>query len=228
MENIVVGIEGLVGSGKTSICRELLKYIPNSMILHGGNLYRCIVYALMQNKSDIGIDNLKENIQNIDIKALMDKLNVELKIENRESVVYVNNKKVDEEKLQTKEASLAVSIAGLNADSTHMYAFSRDLINMYKKQYNVIVSGRDLMHIYPDLDYHIFITASLEERVRRKMNQYGNNESYDGIMKNIEQRDKLQKEAGYYDLYENTIEVDVTDCKTAEESAKKVLEHIKY
>ena len=43
-DNIVIGIEGLVGSGKTSICRELLKLIPNSIILHGGNLYRGIVY----------------------------------------------------------------------------------------------------------------------------------------------------------------------------------------
>ena len=42
-ENIVIGIEGLVGTGKTSISRELLKYIPNSIILHGGNIYRAIV-----------------------------------------------------------------------------------------------------------------------------------------------------------------------------------------
>ena len=39
MEHIVIGIEGLVGAGKTSICRELLKKIPNSVLLNGGNLY---------------------------------------------------------------------------------------------------------------------------------------------------------------------------------------------
>ena len=71
MKNIVIGIEGLVGSGKTSICRELLNYIPNSMILHGGNLYRGIVYALMSSKKSIDLSNLKANIQNIDIKNLM-------------------------------------------------------------------------------------------------------------------------------------------------------------
>ena len=38
MNNIVIGIEGLVGAGKTSICRELLQKIPNSIVLHGGNL----------------------------------------------------------------------------------------------------------------------------------------------------------------------------------------------
>ncbi len=228
MKNIVIGIEGLVGSGKTSICRELLKYIPNSMILHGGNLYRGIIYALMQNAKEIDINNLKENIQNIDIKELMDKLKVKFQLENRESVIYVNSKKIDEEKLQSKEASLAVSIAGSNADNSHLYVFARNLINMYKEKFNVIVSGRDLMKIYPDLDYHLFITADLDERVKRKMIQYGEKANEKEIRENIEKRDKLQKQAGYYNKYDNTIEIDVTNCKNIEESTKKVLEHIKY
>ena len=33
MENIVIGIEGLVGAGNTAICKELLNKIPNSMLL---------------------------------------------------------------------------------------------------------------------------------------------------------------------------------------------------
>ena len=63
MSNMVIGIEGLVGSGKTSICKELLKHIPNSIILHGGNFYRGIVYALMQSSDKINLSNLKENIK---------------------------------------------------------------------------------------------------------------------------------------------------------------------
>lgn len=225
MKNIVIGIEGLVGSGKTSICRELLNYIPNSIILHGGNLYRGIIYALM-NKKDIDILNLKSNIQNIDIKELMDRLKVELKIENRESVIYVNGIKIEEDNLQSKEASMAVSIAGGSADNTHLYVFGKNLIDRYKEKFNVIVSGRDLMKIYPDLDYHFLITASLEERIRRKMIQYGNNANYEEIKQNIIMRDNLQEKAGYYKVYENTIKIDVTDCKSAEESAKEVLKFI--
>ena len=225
MKNIVIGIEGLVGSGKTSICRELLKHIPNSMILHGGNLYRGIVYALMS-KKEMDLSNLKSNIQNIDIKSLMDKLKVELKIENRESVIYVNDIKIDEDNLQSKEASMAVSIAGGCADNSHLYSFARKLIDSYKQEFNVIVSGRDLMRIYPDLDYHFLITASLEERIRRKMIQYGNNSNYEEIKQNIIKRDELQEKAGYYKVYQNTIEIDVTECKSAEESTKEVLNYI--
>ena len=33
MSNIVIGIEGYVGAGKSAICRELLNHIPNSIIL---------------------------------------------------------------------------------------------------------------------------------------------------------------------------------------------------
>ena len=228
MSNIVIGIEGLVGSGKTSICKELIKYIPNSIILHGGNLYRGIVYALMNNAKEIDLNNLKENIQNIDIKELMDKLKVKFEIENRESVVYVNEEKIEEEELQSEKSSLAVSIAGLNADNSHFYLFARNLIDMYKKMYNVIISGRDLMNIYPNLDYHLFITADLEERVRRKMIQYGNKTDENALKENIVKRDNLQKQAGYYKIYENTISIDVSDCKNVEESTKKVLKFIKY
>lgn len=227
MSNIVIGIEGLVGAGKTSICRELLKHIPNSIILHGGNLYRGIIYALMRSSSNIDLKNLKENIKDIDIKKIMDTLKVEFKIENRESVVYVDCKKIDEEKLQSEDSSLAVSIAGANADSEKFYAFARHLINMYSQEYNVIVSGRDLMRIYPNLNYHFFITASLEERIRRKMSQYGKNSDYEEVKQNIVKRDELQEKAGYYTIYDNTIKVDVTDCKTVEKSTMRVLKHIK-
>lgn len=37
-------------------------------------------------------------------------------------------------------------------------------------------------------------------------------------------RDKLQKEVGYYDLYDITKVIDVTECKSANESCEKVLE----
>ena len=84
-KNIVIGIEGTVGAGKTSICRELLKKIDNSIILHGGNIYRAIVYG-MANK------NLASS-ENIDAFEIMKKLGIEIKLENRETVIYMNNKK---------------------------------------------------------------------------------------------------------------------------------------
>lgn len=226
MENMVIGIEGLVGSGKTSICRELLNFIPNSIILHGGNFYRVIVYALFQSAKNMDFSSFKENIHNVDIKQLMENLKVEFKIEDRETVFYIDGIKIDDEKLQSIENSIAVSVAGKEANSTRLYEFARNLIDMYKQKYNVIVSGRDLMKIYPNLDYHLFITADLEERVKRKMKQYHNEVDYNIVKQNIVERDALQEKSGYYKIYDKTIKIDVTNCKTIEESTNEVLKHI--
>lgn len=84
-KNIVIGIEGLVGAGKTSICRKLLDYIPNSILLNGGNLYRSIVTTLL--KQGEKLNKLSEKLQNVDIKKVMDELNIEIKIEDRETRV---------------------------------------------------------------------------------------------------------------------------------------------
>lgn len=226
MENITIGIEGLVGAGKTSICRAMLDKIPNSIILHGGNLYRGIVYALMN--SGIDMSKIVNNSDKpIDIKQMMDMLKVEIKIENRESVVYVDGKKINEDNLQSDATSLAVSKIAKDADNSKFYAFGKKLIDMYKKQYNLIISGRDLMKIYPDLDYHFFVTADIETRVDRKMHQYTNEKiTREELKKHIEERDSLQEQAGFYKRYGKTIDIDVTECKSAEESAMKILEKI--
>ena len=228
MDNIVIGIEGLVGSGKTSMCRELLNEIPNSILFHGGNLYRGIIYAVMNSNKELGsnMQNLKQMLQDVDIKKIMDMLKVEFKVENRETVVYVNGKKIEEEKLQSKQASMAVSIAGGSADNTKLFSFCKNIINEFKEKYNVILSGRALMSIYPELDYHFFITASLDERVKRKASQYGKNVNLEVLREHIMLRDELQRKAGFYDLNEKTIEIDVTECKNVKESTDKLLKYI--
>lgn len=224
MKNKVIGIEGYVGAGKTSICRELLNLIPNSIILEGGNLYRAIVYALMT--SGINLEDLKKNMQHVDIKSVMEKLRIEIKIENRDTIILIDGKEIEEEKIQSAKSSMAVSEISKVADNKNFYVFGKKIIDQFKEKYNVIVSGRDLMKIYPELDYHIFVIASLDERVKRKCIQYNGKCDEDEIRNNIIERDKLQEEAGYYKIYDKTIVVDVTNCKSVKESANEVLSKI--
>ena len=223
-KHIVIGIEGLVGAGKTSICRELLKENKQAVLLNGGNLYRAIVYCLL--KEEPNILKLRKTTKKVDIKKYMDDLNVEIKIENRESIIYIDGKRANEKELQSKASSLAVSIVGGIADNTNLFKYAENLINELKKENDVIVSGRSIMKIYPETDYHLFITASLDERVKRKCIQYKGKETKKEVRKNIKIRDFLQKIAGFYKIYPNTIKIDVTDCKSVKESTQKVMEYI--
>lgn len=225
MGNIVIGIEGLVGAGKTSICKKLLDEIPNSILLKGGDIYRAIVFAIMQ--SGIHLEDLTNKLKNANMKDILDKLQLEIKLENRESVIYIRGKKMEEDDLQSNESSLAVSMVSKVADNTKLYQFGKQIIDAFKAKYNVILSSRDIMRMYPETDYHFLIGASLEERVKRKFHQYNGKLSKEEIKKCIEQRDALQKQSGYYDQFDKTIEIDVTNCKTVEESTKEVLKYIK-
>lgn len=195
-ENIVIGIEGYVGTGKTSLCRELLNYIPNSIVLHGNNIYRAITYGMM-NLDKLGIKdkdilkkieanaekNFKENLQEknndefnpshkLNAKKIMDLLNLDIKLENRETTIYLNGIKITDELLQSSKNSMAVSKISHDADNKDLYEFGAKIIEKFKQKFNVILSSRDIVKMYPKVDYHFFIVADLEERAKRKYKQY--------------------------------------------------------
>lgn len=220
-ENIVIGIEGTVGAGKTSICRQLLGKIENSIILHGGNIYRAIVFGMMQIKED------KQQLKNLDAFEMMKKLQIEIKLENRETVIYMKGKKVEEKDLQSEKASIGVSQVSNVANNEKLYKFGRDLIDEFRKDYNIILSSRDIVKMYPNVTYHFFIDASIEERTNRKYIQYNKEIPKNEIKKMIEERDSLQEKTGYYKIYPQTKVIDVTDCKTVEEATEEVLKNIK-
>ena len=69
---------------------------------------------------------------------------------------------------------------------------------------------------FPNGEYPVMLTPFTD-----------NNEvDYDVVKQNIVERDALQEEAGYYKIYDKTIKIDVTNCKTIEESTNEVLKHI--
>ncbi len=220
MGNIVIGIEGLVGTGKTSICKELLNHIPNSIVLHAGNIYRAITYQIMNEKIPF------EQLYNIDLKDLFKKFDISIEIEDRETVVYAHGNKIKDKDLQSLENSMAVSKISGMANNENAYIIVRDYIDMYKKKYNVIFSGRDTMKIYPNLDYHIFIKADIDKRIEWKAAQYDDENSIEIIKENTLKRDELQEKSGYYKIYDNTIVVDVSDSESVEEKTQMILKHI--
>lgn len=221
-ENIVIGIEGMVASGKTSICKEMIKIIPNSIFIDGGNIYRGIALALTKNNVSI---SEKNNLKNIDPLKLMQMLKVEFRIENNITEIYINDTKIEETDIQDAQNSMNVSKMASTNDNHALYDFAKTIIDNYRKKYNIIVSARDLVSLYPDMNLHVYVTASLEERTKRRYKQYNGIYSIDKIREMIEVRDMIHEKAGFNKTCKNTITVDVTDCISAQESARKILKY---
>ena len=221
MKNIVIGIEGMVGAGKTSICDELLNLIPNSIFVDGSKIYRALIEALHMEKDNI---NSLEQMAMLTPFDLLKKLQVEFKIEDRKTVIYIAGKKVDEEAMKSMQNSIGVSKMANQADNSKLFAFAHQIIQEYSKKFNIIVSARDLVKIYPEMDLHIFITASLEERVQRRYNQLKGEYTIDEVRNSIIQRDILHEKSGFNETFDKTVKVDVTGDSSAKESAKKIFD----
>ena len=220
MENIVIGIEGMVGAGKTAICRELTNLIPNSIFIDASEIYRGIVYAAIKN--GFNIEDFKNNTSNINPMDLMKKLKVEFKIENNATEIYVDGNKISKDVIGNEKNSMSVSIMAANSNNEELYKFARKILNGYKQKFNIIFSARDIVNIYPDINCHVYITADFDERVKRRYNQYEGKYSIKEIEELIKERDKLHEESGFNKLGKNSIKVDVTECVTVDESAQKV------
>ena len=221
MKNIVIGIEGMVGAGKTSICDELLNLIPNSIFVDGSKIYRALIEALHMEKDNI---NSLEQMAMLTPFDLLKKLQVEFKIEDRKTVIYIAGKKVNEEAMKSMQNSIGVSKMANQADNSKLFAFAHQIIQEYSKKFNIIVSARDLVKIYPEMDLHIFITASLEERVQRRYNQLKGEYTIDEVRNSIIQRDILHEKSGFNETFDKTVKVDVTGDSSAKESAKKIFD----
>ncbi|MDE7221864.1 MAG: (d)CMP kinase, partial [Ureaplasma sp.] len=56
---IWIAIDGPAGSGKSSIAKKLIDYLPNFIHINTGAFYRIIAYYFFLNKIDYKNDNLR-------------------------------------------------------------------------------------------------------------------------------------------------------------------------
>lgn len=224
--NKVIGIEGQVAAGKTSICKELVKRIPNSIFLDGGSIYRAIVEAVI--KSGINLEDVIKSgaITSANPVELMQKLKVEFKVNNGLTEIFIDGRKIEEDEIQSVENSMGVSRVTEGADNTKLFLFAKKIIDMYKQHFNIIVSSRGLAMTYPEMDCHVLISADLDKRVERRYKQYNGKYTKDEIKKMIMIRDEMHEKTGFNTRMKNTIDVDVTNCENVKESTDKVYEAI--
>ncbi len=157
---IVITIDGLAGSGKTAVSRELAKRL-DYRYLSSGLLYRAVGYLALKNQ--VSFDRPE------DLLPILK--NTEIKLEPTEDLnnkLILNGENVTMAALQPEVSEATSSLA--------LHQLIRDyLLDMQKNAFvgeNLIAEGRDMgTIIFPDAELKVFLTCSPEILVERRLNQ---------------------------------------------------------
>ena len=198
----IVAIDGPSGSGKGTISK-LLALDLGWNYLDSGLIYRCYAY-LAKNK----IEDIKEEITSI--KHEFDSKN--------EKIIY-------QEKDITVDIRSA-EISMLSSEISQQQHVRDDLFEIQRaflKKPGLVAEGRDMSsRLFPESKVQIFLTASSEERLNRRLNQLRNHGQKVNISKlkdelTLRDRRDSERKASPMTKTVNSITVDNTN-ETVEET----------
>ena len=217
MKKINIAIDGHSSCGKSTIAKQLSNHL-GYIYIDTGAMYRAIcLYALRNNIISDGL---------IDEELLLDKLDdVSVSFEydkaNNECQTFLNGKNVESEIRGLWVSENVSKISKIKAVRQKMISIQREI----GRNKGVVMDGRDIGSVvFPNAELKLFVTASVEERARRRSLEL-KDVSFEDVLKNLKDRDEddsTRKENPLI-VSENAIVIDNTNM-TKEEQFEKVLE----
>jgi cytidylate kinase len=166
---IIVAVDGPAGSGKSSLCSVVAKKIGWTT-LNTGLIYRTVAYIGIK-KGVIQVDG--EKILSVDEFAMIDlaqKLIGELVWDGEKAAIYWHGEDLTSILSEPMIGRGASSIAKIPGIRKVLLDIQRAIA--MRAHVGILVDGRDIgTVVFPDADLKIFLTASLEERSKRRFDQ---------------------------------------------------------
>ena len=181
MKYVSVAVDGPAGSGKSTITKMVAEKLGFNYV-DTGAMYRALTYSFLSN-------DLKELEEN-KIKELLEDLDFRVEYVDGVQYVYVNDVEVSD-KIRTAEVSKYTS---LFAKSPAVREFLIDTQRNLAHTNNIIMDGRDIASVVlPNAAVKIFLTASVEERARRRVLDFERqgleNVDFEKVKEDIKARD---------------------------------------
>ena len=178
----IITIDGPSGVGKGTLAKNLSDELGWA-VLDSGSLYRMVGYLSLKNETkDFSKISAKINKEEISFKFLKKNSNISLFLGEDDLSEFIRNEEV---------AKLASEFAVIPEVREYLFKIQRSFLEKGK---GLIADGRDMGTIlFPEAKHKFFITASAEERARRRENQLkelGLSVNMRNLQERIEERDK--------------------------------------
>lgn len=219
-KDLIITIDGPSGVGKSTVAKSVAKYLGLTY-LDTGAMYRAIALQVKRNPLNINNDEeLSSLLANTNIKFVNNEDNV--------LIIFLNNEDITD-KIRSPE------ISRLSSDVATKSLVRKKLVEIQKEiglNNNIVVEGRDMgTYVFPDAKFKFYLDATIEERAKRRNNQLtqsGNNIGADNMIKEIELRDKQDKERLESPLHPapNAVIIDTTNL-IADEVINRIIAEVK-
>ena len=176
-----IAIDGPAGAGKTTVAKQLAKELGFTYV-DTGAMYRAFaVYFLRNSVSGEDREAVEKACKNVRVRIGYD--------EQNEQRIFLNDEDVTG-LLRTEEVSQMASVSSaVPAVRDALLGLQRDM----SKNGDVVMEGRDIgSHVLPDAEVKVFLTATPEERARRRcaeLKRKGEECSYEQVLLDIKKRD---------------------------------------
>ncbi|MFN2594162.1 MAG: (d)CMP kinase [Actinomycetota bacterium] len=173
---MIVAIDGPAGAGKSTVARAVAERLGFTYV-DTGALYRAVTLAAIE--AGVAPDD----------GPRVAELARDLGIKLQGSSTFISSRDVTQA-IRASEVTSAVSIVAAQPEVRAVLAsIQRDLLGAG----SVVMEGRDIgSTIAPDAQVKVFLTASLDERARRRLLQLGMSDDPDAVAsaaRSIERRD---------------------------------------
>jgi cytidylate kinase len=156
---MVIAVDGPAGAGKSTVARALAERLGFTY-LDSGAMYRCVALAALEHGADP------------DDPVAMGELAGSLEIELDPGRVHLNGDDVSIAVREPRVSEAASRVSVHQAVREAMVARQREMIAAG----SYVAEGRDIGTVVsPDAQLKVFLTASPEERARRRARQTGEN-----------------------------------------------------
>jgi len=174
---MTVAIDGPAGCGKSTVAKELSKRL-GFYYLNTGSFYRALTYACIRDGVDLSDSD----------KILEKAKECEFGVDSGD--LLLGNENV-ENKLHGPDIDLNAS--RVSTDPRVREIITAEVRRLVGKM-DVVTEGRDTTTvIFPDAECKFYFDAEPEVRARRRMCQIKSGETFEQVLKKIEERDEIDK-----------------------------------